>query len=113
MTLSLLTQLTEIGTGLKVKMTRGAWVAQSVERPTSVQVLISRFVGLSPALGCALTAQSLLLILSPSLSAPPHLRSVSLSQKLTNIQKKFFLSEDDDVGRSLWFVGFCSKAFTI
>ena len=90
MTLSLLTQLTEIGTGLEVKMTRGSWVAQSVERPTSVQVLISRFVGLSPSLGCALTAQGLLLLLSPSLSAPPHLHPVSFSQKLINIQKKFF-----------------------
>ena len=26
-----------------------AWVAQSVKRPTSAQVMISRFVGLSPA----------------------------------------------------------------
>ena len=33
---------------------RGAWVAQSVECPTLAQVMISPFVGLSPAL----TAQS-------------------------------------------------------
>ena len=37
----------------------GSWVAQSVERPTSAQVMISRFVGLSPASGSVLTAQSL------------------------------------------------------
>ena len=30
----------------------GAWGAQSVEGPTSAQVMMSRFVGSSPALGC-------------------------------------------------------------
>ena len=40
-------------------MTRGAWVAQSVKRLTSAQVMISWFVGLSPMLGYVLTAQSL------------------------------------------------------
>ena len=52
----------------------GAWVAQSVKRPTSAQVTISLFVGSSPALGSVLTAQSLepaLDSVSPSLSAPP------------------------------------------
>ena len=38
---------------------RGAWVAQSVERLTSAQVMISRSVGSSPASGSVLTAQSL------------------------------------------------------
>ena len=38
---------------------RGAWVAQSVERPTSAPVMISRFVSSSPASGPGLTAQSL------------------------------------------------------
>ena len=38
---------------------RGAWVAQSVERPTSAQVMISRSVSSSPASGSVLTAQSL------------------------------------------------------
>ena len=55
---------------------RGIWVAQSVERPTSAQVMISRFVSLSPALGSVLTAQSLESAsdsVSPSLSAPPSL----------------------------------------
>ena len=34
-------------------------MAQSVERPTSAQVITSRFVGLSPASGSVLTAQNL------------------------------------------------------
>ena len=38
---------------------RGTWVAQSVERPTLAQVMISPSVGSSPALGSVLTAQSL------------------------------------------------------
>ena len=38
---------------------RGAWVAQSVGRPTSAQVMISRSVSSSPASGSVLTAQSL------------------------------------------------------
>ena len=38
---------------------RGVWVAQSVERPTSAQVMISQFLGLSPTSGSVLTAQSL------------------------------------------------------
>ena len=37
----------------------GAWVAQSVKRPTSAQVTISRSVSSSPASGSVLTAQSL------------------------------------------------------
>ena len=46
-------------------------MAQSVECPTSAQVMISRFVGLSPALGSVLTARGLESVLdsvSPSLS---------------------------------------------
>ena len=63
---------------------RGAWVAQSVGRPTSAQVTISRSRGpwvRAPrrAPGWWLRAWSLLLILSPSLSAPPRSCSVSLS----------------------------------
>ena len=52
---------------------RGAWVAQSVKRPTSAQVTISRPVGSSPASGSGLMAQSLEPVsdsVSPSLSAP-------------------------------------------
>ena len=64
---------------------RGAWVAQSVERPTSAQVMISPSVSSSPASGSVLTAQSLEPAsdcVSPSLSAPPLLTlCLSLSQK--------------------------------
>ena len=61
---------------------KGAWVAQSVELPTSAQVMISQLVGLSPDSCSVLTVQSLLgtLSLSPCLSAPPLL-ALSLSQK--------------------------------
>ena len=52
-------------------MFRGAWVAQSVKRPTLAQVMLSRFVSSSPASGSVLTAQSLEPVsdsVSPSLS---------------------------------------------
>ena len=58
-------------------------MAQSVKRWTSAQVMISRFMGLSPALGSVLTAQSLEPVsdsVSPSLSAPP-LHALSMSQE--------------------------------
>ena len=38
---------------------QGAWVVQSVERPTLAQVMISRPMSSSPASGSVLTAQSL------------------------------------------------------
>ena len=63
---------------------RGSWVAQSVERPTSAQVMVSGSVGLSPVSGSVLTAQGLELLqilclpLSPS---APHSCSRSLSKK--------------------------------
>ena len=64
---------------------RGAWVAQSVKRPTSAQVTISRSVSSSPASGSGLTAQSLEPVpdsVSPSLSdPPPFMLCLSLSQK--------------------------------
>ena len=70
---------------MKYNYSQGAWVAQSVERLTSAQVMISRFVGLSPASGSVLPAQSLEPAsdsVSPSLSAPPPLMLyLSLSQK--------------------------------
>ena len=57
-------------------------MAQSVERLTSAQVMISRFVSLSPTLGSVLTAQSLEPAwdsVPPSLSLPhPSVHSVSL-----------------------------------
>ena len=59
-----------------------AWVAQSVKHPTSAQVMISQFVGLSPAWGSLLTAQSLdllrILCLPLSLPLPAHFLSLSL-----------------------------------
>ena len=64
----------------------GAWVAQSVERPTSAQVMISRSVSSSPASGSVLTAEGLEPAsdpVSPSLSAPPPL-SICLSLFLKN-----------------------------
>ena len=51
----------------------GAWVAQSVKRPTSAQITILLFVSLSPTSGSVLTAQSLEPAsnsVSPSLFAP-------------------------------------------
>ena len=63
----------------------GAWVAWSVKRPTSAQVMISRPLSSSPASGSVLTAQSLQPVsdsVSPSLSAPPlFMLCLSLSQK--------------------------------
>ena len=61
----------------------GAWVAQTVERPTSAQVMISQFLGSSPASGCALTAQSLdfvrlLLCAPPGLMLPLSLKVLKI-----------------------------------
>ena len=73
------------------KISRGAWVAWSVKRPTSAQVMISRSVGLSHVSGSVLTAQSLEPVsdsVSPSLSAPPlFMLCLSLSQKQINMKK--------------------------
>ena len=64
---------------------RGAWVAQLVKRPTSAQVMISRFVSSSPVSGSVLTARSLEPgsdSVSPPFSALPMLMlCLSLSQK--------------------------------
>ena len=65
---------------------RGAWVTQSVKHPTLAQVMISRLVGLSPALGSVLTAQSLESVSdSVSLSlclSPVHALSLSVPKKI-------------------------------
>ena len=65
---------------------RGTWVAQSIKRLTSAQVMISQFVSSSPASGSVLTAQSLEPAshsVSPSLSLPlPCSCCVFLSQKI-------------------------------
>ena len=61
---------------LTLKNLRGAWVAQSVKRPTSAQVMISRSGSLSPTLGSVLTAQNLEPAsdsVSPSVSVLPLL----------------------------------------
>ena len=76
------------------KISRGAWVAQLVKCPTSVQVMISQFMSPSPTSGSVLTAQSLEPAsdsVSPFLSLPmPRLCSVSLSLSKINIKKIFF-----------------------
>ena len=63
----------------------GAWVAQSVECPTSAQVMILQSMSLSPMSGSVLIAWSLEPAsdyVSPSLSAPPLLiLCLCLSQK--------------------------------
>ena len=72
---------TQDAVGFKREGPRGAWGARSVKRRTSAWVMISQFVGSSPASGSVLTAWSLEAAsgsVSPSLSAPPHLHSVSL-----------------------------------
>ena len=61
---------------LRKGLLKGAWVAQSVKRLISAQVMISQLVGSSPASGSVLTAWSLEPVsdsVSPSLSAPPLL----------------------------------------
>ena len=58
-------------------------MAQSVERPTSAQLMISQSVSSSPTSGSVLTAQNLEPAsdsVSPSLSVAPLL-ALSLSQK--------------------------------
>ena len=73
------------------------WVAHwlSDQLLVSAQVMISQFVGSSPASGCAVTVRSLLRILSPSLSfcpSPPCTLSLSLS-KYTNKRFKFIFKK--------------------
>ena len=58
---------------------RGTWVAQSVKRLTSDQVMISQLMGSSPASGFVLTAQSL--EHASDSASPPTLLVLSFSQK--------------------------------
>ena len=70
----------------KTEENGGAWVAQLVKCPTSVQITISGFVSSSPVLGSVLTALSWVPAsdsVSPSLSDPPPL-ALSLSLSLKN-----------------------------
>ena len=71
----------------------GTWVAQSVKRPTlGFASGHDLTVSLSPT-GSALTAQSLLEILSPTLSAPTPLLSLSLSLKIKQKNNLNFLNK--------------------
>ena len=59
-------------------------MAQSAEHPTLAQVIISQFVSLNPASDAMLTAQSLEPAsdsVSPSLSVPPPICTLSLKNK--------------------------------
>ena len=71
---------------------RGAWVAQSVKRPTSAQVVISWSVGLSPSSGSVPSVRSLEPAsdsVSPSLSAPlPPVLCLSKANKHEKKKKK-------------------------
>ena len=87
-------------------------MAQSVERLTWAQVMISRFVSSSPWSGSVLTAQSLEPAsdsVSPSLCpSPAHALSLSVSQKINkrwNIYKKWSQSLQKENARvtGLWF----------
>ena len=71
----------------------GAWVTRLIKRLTSAQVMISRFVGLSPVSGAVLTAQSLgpASILCFPLCAPPQTYALSLSLSLKLNKHYFFL----------------------
>ena len=74
-------------TGFKYMIkTWGTWVAQSVKRLASAQVMISWSVSSSPTSGSVLTAQSLEPVsdsVSHSLSAPCHQLALSLSLSLS------------------------------
>ena len=78
------------------------WLSRlSIRLLMSAQVMISWFVGSSPAWGTALTAWSLLgilsLPLSLSLSAPPLLKlSLSFSLKMNTLKKLKKLREKED-----------------
>ena len=81
---------------LSLSCSLSAWVAQLVKHLTSAQVMISWFVGSSPASSSALTAQNLesaVDSVSPSLSLPlPHSHSASFSLKNKHFFKKLRFS---------------------
>ena len=83
----------------------GLWMAQSVKRPTSVQVMISRFMSSSPTSGSVLTAQSLEPAsdsVSPSLSASPPLSKINTHLK--NTFRKLHLKENTNLSISASWV---------
>ena len=61
----------------------GTWVAQSVKRSTLAQVMISRFVGLSPASVSLLSVQSRLgmFLVQPCLGVSPTLAGSKIKKK--------------------------------
>ena len=60
---------------------RSAWVAQLVKCLPLAQVMISKFISLSPTLGSQMSVQNLLRILCPYLFLPlPCLCALSLSR---------------------------------
>ena len=69
-------------------------MAQSVEHPTSAQVMISQFMSSSPASGSVLMVQSLEPVsdsVSPSLSAPPpQVCALTLSLYVSKLNIKNF-----------------------
>ena len=69
-------------TGVRLKLVWGTWAVRLVECPTLAQVVISRFVGLSPAVGSTLLVWSLLGIV-PLCPSPTHthVRGLSLKSK--------------------------------
>ena len=75
----------ESGMAVHSRDGRGHWVTQLVKQLTSARVMISRFMGSSPASGSVVIAQSpepASDSVSPFLSAPPHLvLCLSVSQK--------------------------------
>ena len=75
-------------------VTGGAWVAQLVKRPTSAQVMISRFMSSNPASGSVLAAQSLDSV-SPSLSARPSLDLYFSLSKINKHFKKIFKTKEE------------------
>ena len=78
---------------------RGAWVAQSVKHPTSAQVMISWFVGLSPASCSVLIGQSLdsaLHSVSPSF-CPSHTHALSLSLRSKETLKEIKTNKNKTV----------------
>ena len=76
---------------MRITVLTGAWVAQLVKRQFLVfcsghDLMILEF---KPPSGSTLTVQSLLGILSPSLSAPPALTlALSLSLKINKLKKR-------------------------
>ena len=66
---------------LFLSLNRGVWVAQSIKRPTSAQVMVSRFVSSSPTSGSMLTAWSL----EPASDSVSHPRSLPLPSRTLSL----------------------------